>query len=120
MIFYVVRIDCRVPGLRNGKRIVKATDKRVGRCESLVHKNAEQFFCKRLLLYAVKMIQARKRSPANIHCGKYICLCVIHDLAKFVPIVDLFKWDLFDWRTCDNHSVKFLREGFFGSDVKFL
>ena len=34
-------------------------------------------------------------------------MCPIHDVLEFRPVIHLFEWQLFDWRTGDDQTIKF-------------
>ena len=68
----------------------------------------EHLLLKRILLYAIVVVKSRLSAPADVEGGVNILSAPLKDLAKLLPVVNLFKLQFFDGRACYNQPVKLL------------
>ena len=54
------------------------------------------------------IVQPRKGAPANVHGAKSVAFRPLHNVTQFIPVVDLFKIQLFHRRSCYEDTVKVL------------
>ena len=69
----------------------------------LIH--AEEFFRQLPLLQAVMIIQARLGAPADMQCAVYVRFAPFHNAAQLLPVVHIFKFQIFHRRAGNDHTV---------------
>ena len=74
----------------------------------LMVEHAEHLLRKQYLAYPVVMIQRRLRAPTDVQRAVNMRAAPVHDLAKLLPVLHLFKFHLFHRRAGDNHTVVIL------------
>src|SRR5690554_2403351 len=86
--------------------IVKAPHKPSScRCH-LVGKYSKQLVVKKFPLKAKMIVKSCLGSPANMQCAVYICLGILHQFNKFMPIVNLLIGKVLHRSPCYYHSIK--------------
>ncbi len=97
------------------ENIVKAPEKPIGGLVDGMGENARELARQGLLGNAVKMIQTGLRAPADVKSRMDVLFGVVHDVGQFVPVVHLFKGELFHRRARNDHAVEgtvaYLRKG---------
>ena len=89
------------------KYIVETADKRCSLVEGVMFVYAGQFLRKVELLHTVSVVESRLGAPTDVHGRCDICLGPIHDLAKFVPVVNILKFHLFNRCSGYDETVPF-------------
>ena len=75
---------------------------------ALVRKNPEALLFQRVLLYAVKIVQRRLRSPAYEQGGGDVRVRPVKNLFELLPIGNLFKLHILNGRARHNQAVEAL------------
>ena len=70
--------------------------------------DTERFLGKFVFWNAMKMISRCHRPPTDVECGMDVGARPFKNGFQFVPIVDLFKLQRFNGRSCDDETVKLL------------
>ena len=94
-----------VPRVRGVKYVVKPAQQSCLLIEHTVGEDTKHLFGKRPLADPIVVVKPRLRPPADVEGGGHVCLCPLHDPAKLLPVVHLFKRQVFHRRAGDNHSV---------------
>ena len=106
----------RVPRMRNIKFIVKPAHKRMISVKASVREYAEKLFFQRIFRNPVVIIESCLRSPADVKRRVNIFFAPLKYFAELIPIINLFKFHMFNGCARYNESVIFfcadLVEGF--------
>ena len=92
--------------MRRPELAVKAPEKARFRREQRVQEYPRKLLLKRVLLYAVVVIQSRLRSPADMERGMHMRFCPLHYLTYFLPVVHVLELHLFHRRAGDDEAVE--------------
>ena len=82
--------------------------KRVSGNQQLMAEDTRELLCELIFRYSEMMVQARLRTPADMHGGINVGQAPVHHGGKLLPIVNLFKRHILNRRTGDNHAVEAL------------
>ena len=107
-LFNVLAVDRGVTAVRCIEHVVKAAHQCVVLCFHGMREDTEHFLIERVFFDSVVMVMSRLRAPADVKRTVDVLFAPVHDFAEFVPVFHLFKFHLFDGRTCNDHTVKFL------------
>ena len=103
---YILGFNGGMAGLRHHKGIVKAPKQYRTLIISLSRENPEQLFRKRVFFYSKMVVKPCLSAPADMEGTVNMGLAPLHYFAELVPVLNLFKSQLFNRRTRYYHTVK--------------
>ena len=92
-------------GMRSIKAVVKSSQQLHIFLQHLVWKDSEHLFRQVIFGNPEVVVQPCQSPPADMHGGKDMGLCPLHDLLQLFPVVDIGKRKVLDRSTCDNTAV---------------
>ena len=105
-------------GMRRVEPIVKTAHQRRFTLDDTVGENAVHLLRQRIFLHAIAVEKTGLRCPADVHRGKDVLRCPIHDGFELFPIEHFFKVHLFHRCSRDDQSVKIDVLHFFEGFIK--
>ena len=73
----------------------------------MVGEDAKHLFFQRIFWDSIVIVKPRLSAPANVEGRIHIRFAPLHNCAELLPIINLFKSEMFHWRAGDNHAVEF-------------
>ena len=108
-----------MPWMWNIVNIIKPSHKRMCYIKWFVLKYPKHFFLKWIFIYTIVIVKPCLRTPAYMKCWIYILFAPFHYCAKFIPIVNFFKFHLLNGSTGNYHSVISVVFDFIKCIIKF-
>ena len=107
-------------GMRRIKRIIKSTHKRDSSVSHMMLKYTEHFLWKLCLINPIVIINPRLCTPAQMQRGSHMRLRPLHDLFQLIPVIHIFKRNLFHRSSCNDKSIKLLLLDLFKRLIKLM
>ena len=106
-LFDILTENRGVAGVRNHEGIIKAPEQNRPLVVSLMGIDTKELLRQRLFVDTIVIIKTRLSTPTDMEGGMDIGLAPLHDLAKLLPIIHIFKGHLLHRRTGNNHAIEF-------------
>ena len=86
----------------------EAAYQRVSGNQQLMTEDTRELLCELIFRYSEMMVQARLRTPADMHSGIHVGQAPVHHSGELLPVVDFLKRHILNRRAGDNHAVEAL------------